>query len=201
MSDVDPRLSAALREQLARRPPGAVRVGWKYGSGEREQIGGDHVVGHVTSATTLPDGDDYRGGGQKLQADVEVAVEIGDGGEPSRYAVALEICDVAADLPVEELVVANDYHRAVAFGRFADALPAGVEGALLVNGERRAAGRVSEEVDARVAAVDRVLRSVGEGLRAGDRVITGLIVNTPVRPGDEVVAELGPLGRVGLRIA
>jgi hypothetical protein len=201
VSAVDPRLVAALREQLSRRPAGAVRVGWKYGSGEREQIGGDHVVGHVTSATTLADGDVYRGGGEKLQADVEVAVEIGDGGEPARYAVALEICDIAGDLSVEELVVANDYHRAVAFGRFAAKLPPGAEGALHVNGEQRAAAPASEHVDARVAAVERVLRSVGERLRAGDRVITGLIANTPVQPGDEVVAELGALGRVGLRIA
>jgi hypothetical protein len=200
MSDVHPRLVAATREQLGRRPAGAARVGWKYGSGEREQIGGDHVVGHLTSATLLEDGDTYRGRGEKLHADVEVAVEIGAGGEPARYGVALEICDLAGDPTVEELVVANDYHRAVAFGRFAEAGPDG-DGVLIVNGERRAAGPVPSEVDARIAAVDRVLRAVGERLEPGDRVITGLIVNTPLVSGDEVVAELGDLGRVGLRIA
>jgi hypothetical protein len=201
MSDVHPRLVAATREQLGRRPAGAARVGWKYGSGEREQIGGDHVVGHLTSATLLEDGGTYRGGGEKLHADVEVAVEIGTGGEPALYGVALEICDLAGDPTVEELVVANDYHRAVAFGPFADAPPDGAEGTLLVNGELRAAGPAADEFDARVAAVDRVLRAAGERLEPGDRVITGLIVNTSLVSGDEVVAELGELGRVGLRIA
>ena len=60
MSDVDPRLVAALREQLSRRPAGADRVGWKYGSGAEEHIGGDHVVGHLTSATLIEPGGDYR---------------------------------------------------------------------------------------------------------------------------------------------
>ena len=201
MSDVDPRLVAALREQLARRPVGAERVGWKFGSGEEEHIGGDHVVGHITSATLLADGDTYRGGGAKLQADVEVAVEVGDHLGPALYGVALEICDVAPAGSIEELVIDNDYHRGVVFGRFADELPPGVQGALVVNGERRVAGPASEDLAERVAAVDRVLRAVGEELRPGDRVITGLIVNTLLRSGDDVVAELGELGSVRLMIA
>jgi hypothetical protein len=197
---VDPRLVAALREQLSRRPANAARVGWKYGSGDEEHIGGDHVVGHLTSATVLRDGDTYLGGGSKLQADVEVAVEVGEDLAPARYGVALEICDLALDGSVEEIVVDNDYHRAVAFGRFASALPARVEGNLVVNGERRVAGRASDELSERVAAVGRVLSAAGEELRPGDCVITGFVVNTPVRSGDEIFAELSELGRVGLRI-
>jgi hypothetical protein len=200
VSDVDPRLVEAMRRQLARRPTGAARIGWKYGSGDEEQIAGDHVVGHLTSATLLADGDSYRGGGTKLQADVEVAVEVGADLRPARYGVALEICDVALDGSVEEVVLDNDYHRAVAFGPFVRELPIACEGALVVDGERRAAGRTSDEVPQRLAAVDRVLRAVGEALRPGDRVITGLIVNTPVSSGDEVVAELSEVGRVALRI-
>jgi hypothetical protein len=201
VSEVDPRLVAALRQQLSHRPAGASRVGWKYGSGEKEHIGGDHVVGHLTSATLLTDGDTYLGGGTKLQADVEVAVEVGDDLRPARYGVALEICDVASAGSIEEVVIDNDYHRAVAFGRFADELPPGVEGALVVNGESRAVGRASDDLAERVAAVERVLGAVDEGLRPRDRVITGLIVNTPLRSGDEVVAELGQLGSVRLTIA
>ncbi len=201
MTDVDARLVAAMREQLARRPAGAERVGWKFGSGDEEHIGGDHVVGHLTSATLLADGDTYRAGGTQLQADVEVAVEIGEDLEPARYGVALEICDLALDGSVEEVVIDNDYHRGVAFGPFADELPQGLQGVLVVNGERKAAGPAAADLVERVAAVDRVIRAVGDGLRPGDRVITGFVVNTPVRPGDEVVAELGELGRVGLRIA
>jgi hypothetical protein len=201
VSDVDPRLVAAMREQLARRPLGAARVGWKFGSGEEEQVGGDHIVGHITSATLLADGDTYRGGGMKLHADVEVAVEVGDDLAPVGYGVALEICDLALDGSIEEVVLDNDYHRAVAFGPVATELPPRTEGALVVNGERRAAGPVPADVDRRVRAVDRVLAASGERLEPGDRIITGLIVNTPVQSGDEVLADLGELGRVTLRIA
>jgi len=201
VTDVDPRLVAAMREQLSRRPDSAERVGWKYGSGLDEQIGGDHVVGHLTSATVLADGDTYRGGGAKLQADVEVAVEVGDDLTSSRYGVALEICDVALDGTIEDVVIDNDFHRAVAFGRFADALPDGCEGSLAVNGERRAGGLASEDLVERLGGVDRVLRAVGEQLRPGDRVITGLIVNTRVASGDEVEATLDSVGSVALRIA
>lgn len=198
---VDARLVAAMRKQLSRRPPDATRVGWKFGSGEEEQLGGDHVVGHLTSATLLSDGDTYRGGGTKLQADVEIAVEVGQDLKPARYGVALEICDTALDGSIEDIVVDNDYHRAVTFGPLKDELRPDLEGVLLVNGELRAAGLAADDITQRVAAVDRVLRAVGEELRPGDRVITGLIVNTPLVSGDEVVANLGCLGRVALRIA
>jgi 2-keto-4-pentenoate hydratase len=148
----------------------------------------------------LANGDAYRGGGQKLHADIEVAVELGDDLRPARYGVALEICDLAEDGSIEDVVVGNDYHRAVAFGPFAPTLPRDLEGALIVNGKRRAAGGVADDLDDRVAAVGRVLAAVGESLRPGDRVITGLIVNTPVASGDHVMAELGALGRVSLRV-
>ncbi len=66
--NVDPRLIAALRAQLARRRKDAGRVGWKYGSGEAERIRGEIAVGNLTTATTLEDGETYRGGGD-LHAD------------------------------------------------------------------------------------------------------------------------------------
>ena len=199
-AELDPRLVAAVRAQLSRRVAGAARVGWKYGSGEEERIGGDHVIGHLTSATVLPDGGTYRGGGSDLHADVEVAVELGEDLAPVAYGVALEICDLVGHASIEEVVEDTDSHRAVTFGAFAASLPPALEGALVVNGERRAAGRAPNDVPDRVAAVRRVLDGVGERLEPGDRIITGLIANTAVRRGDEVVAELGELGRVGLRI-
>ena len=201
MSDVDPRLVAAMRRQLASRPSGVARVGWKYGSGDGERIGGEIAVGSLTSATLLENGSTYGGGGGDLHADAELAVELGEDGAIVGYAAALEIVDLAGDQSPEEVVAANDYHRAVAFGPFVEALPPGLEGALVVNGERRTAGRAPNDVAERAAAVARVLEAVGERLQPGDRLITGLIVNTPVASADEVVAELGALGRVELRIA
>jgi hypothetical protein len=201
VSAVDPRLVAAMREQLASRPPGAARVGWKYGSGDGERIGAEIAVGHLTSATTLEDGSTYRGGGGDLHADVELAVEVGADGAVAGYAAALELVDLAGDESPEEVVAANVWHRAVAFGPFAKTLPDGLEGVLVVNGERRAAGQAPRDAADRVAAVARVLAAVGDRLEPGDRVITGLIVNTAVAAGDEVVADLGELGRVALRIA
>jgi hypothetical protein len=50
-------------------------------------------------------------------------------------------------------------------------------------------------------AGDESPEEVGERLQSGDRLITGLIVNIPVASADEVVAEVGALGRVELRIA
>jgi 2-keto-4-pentenoate hydratase len=63
-------------------------------------------------------------------------------------------------------------------------------------------------IDPRLAAaltaqLDRwraTLAAVGERLQPGDRLITGSVVQAPVRPGDRVTADLGPLGRVGLTI-
>jgi 2-keto-4-pentenoate hydratase len=52
-----------------------------------------------------------------------------------------------------------------------------------------------------VRAVAALLGAMGERLREGDRMIMGSIVQIPVEPGDEVIADLRPLGRVQLAIA
>jgi hypothetical protein len=198
---VDPRLVAALRRQLERRPAGAARVGWKYGSGDSERIGGEIAVGHLTTDTLVTEGSMYRGGGGDLHADAEVAVEVSDDGGIRAYAPAVELVDLARRGTPEEVVATNIFHCAVAFGRFVDTLPPGLEGALGVNGEVREAGPAPTDVRQRVAAVARALAAVGEVLRPGDRVITGLVAQVPVRSGDEVVADFGALGRVGVAIA
>lgn len=70
-----------------------------------------------------------------------------------------------------------------------------------MNGEVRDAGPAAADVADRVAAVGRVLAAVGESLRRGDQITTGLIVQVPVASGDEVAADLGAFGRVALTIA
>jgi 2-keto-4-pentenoate hydratase len=204
----DPRLASALAVQLeARRAAlaaGAEHVGWKLGVGERERIGGEIAVGHLTSATLLDPGGTYVASEDAdLHADAELAVELGrdvDPGEDSHgalraiaaYGLALELVDLAP-LPNEpdSVVTANVFHRAVAFGPMARRVSSEGEVVLTVNGERRASGRPSHALGERLAAAARLVRAAGERLRAGDRIITGSVVQVPVGRGDEIVAELG----------
>jgi 2-keto-4-pentenoate hydratase len=207
---IDPRLESALAAQLAdwraALADGADRIGWKLGMGDRERIGGP-VIGHLTSASLLRDGADYEATEVALHADAEVALEIGgdlgaDADEDqaraaiARYGAALELVDLA-EPPVDpqDIVAANVFHRAVVLTAGGEALPpAGVEGRLIVNGEVRASAPAPTDVADRVLVVARLLDAMGERLRAGDRIITGSVVQIPVAPGDAVVADLGALG-------
>jgi hypothetical protein len=201
VSEIDHRLTNALREQLRRRPEGARRVGWKVGAGDRERIGGEIAVGHLTSATLLEAGSTYRGGGADLHADAEVALELGEQHTIAGYGVALEIVDLAGTDGPEAVVAGNVFHRAVAFGPTRPTLPPGVDGTLWVNGELRAAAPAPDDFADKVAAVARLLATVGEHLQAGDRIITGSVVQVSLEAGDEVAAVLGEFDRVRLSIA
>jgi 2-keto-4-pentenoate hydratase len=205
---IDPRLESALAAQLAdwraALADGAERIGWKLGMGDRERIGGP-VIGHLTSASLLRDGADHEASEGALHADAEVALEIGrdlgaDADEDeartaiARYGAALELVDLA-EPPVEahDIVAANVFHRAVVLANGIERLPA-VEGRLIVNGEVRASAPAPTDVADCVLLVARLLGAMGERLRAGDRIITGSVVQIPVAPGDAVVADLGALG-------
>jgi 2-keto-4-pentenoate hydratase len=199
MSDVDPRLVAALERQLRQRT--GKRVGWKLGIGDRERLGDEIAVGHLSSATLLQSGDSYTPeDGEALYADAEVAVEIGADGQIAGYGAALELVDLRAPPNTPEDVVAqNVFHRVVAFGPFTSRLPTG-EARLVVDGELRDEGRSSADLVARLREAARILEAVGEALKAGDRVITGSVVQVPVAPGEAVEADLGELGSVRLQV-
>jgi 2-keto-4-pentenoate hydratase len=217
VGDVHPDAVAALARQLERRRAalrdGHRHVGWKLGVGRRERIAGHLAVGHLTSATVLPPGGRYRGSAADgdLHADAEVFVELGRDVAPgadaaalaaaTAYGAALEIVDLAP-LPDEPagVVAANVFHRAVAFGPPASALLSALTGALVVNGVRRASAPVADDLGRRIAAAASLLGAAGERLRAGDRVITGSIVQVAIARGDRVVADVGALGTVALEI-
>jgi 2-keto-4-pentenoate hydratase len=214
MDAIDPRLVAALTRQLEGRrralAGGARRVGWKLGMGDAERIGTGPVVGHLTSATQLEPGGTFPAGdAAALHADVELAVEIaadvGPGDDVRAaiggYAAALELVDLdAADRDAEAIVAANIFHRAFAVGATVPPMPLdGVLGRLVVDGDQRGAAPAKDVAD-RLAAAARIVASVSDALRAGDRVITGSIVQAPVGAGRRVVADLGPVGSVALRI-
>ncbi|TDD65338.1 hypothetical protein E1262_25550 [Jiangella aurantiaca] len=132
MTVVEPALTAALRRQLAARraalDAGAHRVGWKLGMGPRERIGAGPVVGHLTSVTVLPSGSVVAAGALAApHADAEAAVRFGRRVEPSggaemvrscvdAFGIALELCDLGGTDDPEQIVAANVFHRAVAFG-------------------------------------------------------------------------------------
>jgi 2-keto-4-pentenoate hydratase len=203
MGGVDPRLSAALEAQLRRRPAHAERVGWKLGVGDRERIGDEVAVGHLTPATLLEPGAIYEpSDGELLHADVELAVELGADGAIVGYGVALELVDLRSppDTP-EDVVVANVFHRAVAFGPPRPDAPPRLEARAFVDGGLREAATTRLDMKERLRAAARVLASVGERLEEGDRVITGSIVQIPVERGEQVEADLGVLGRVRLHVA
>jgi hypothetical protein len=187
-------LEAQLADWRATLAGGAERVGWKLGMGDRERMGGGPVIGHLTSASRVAPGD--------LAADAEIAVLVGAGGAIAGYSAALEICDLGGEDPPEAIVAANVFHRAFALsGRVDRRIEGGVEAALVVGGERVAAGRSAADLGPRVRAAAELLREMGEELCEGDWIITGSVVQALIQPGDEVIADLGPLGRVGLTIA
>jgi 2-keto-4-pentenoate hydratase len=191
---VDPRLVAAFQRQLAQRR--GERVGWKVGAGEAERIGETLSVGHLTSETLLDPGATYDTRGARLHVDAEVAVVIGDG-----YTAALELVDLGNEgTGAENVVATNIFHRAVAFGPARRELPPGLTGRLLVNGEVRVEGTVTNVLD-RIREAAAVLAAAGERLEPGDRIITGSVVQVPVQSGDEVTADFGPLGSVTVRLA
>lgn len=105
------------------------------------------------------------------------------------------------DTPVA-VIATNVFHRAVAFSSPSLELAAGpLRCAAHVNGELREAAASTVDVIERLSAAAGVLSRVGEEIIAGDRIITGSILQVPVRLADEVVAEVTGLGSVHLSIA
>jgi 2-keto-4-pentenoate hydratase len=219
VEQIDPRLASALAVQLEgwqrTLRGGATRVGWKLGLGEGERIGRGPVVGHLTSATELRPGSTFCArSAVALKADAEIGLELAADIYPDAerdaaleaiagYGAALEMVDLGPPAAgPEQVVAANVYHRAFAFGPLVRSWPvAGVDASLIVNGECRASGVAVHDIADLVCSVAAILGFMGERLQAGDRMIMGSIVQVSVSPDDEVIAELGGLGRVQLTVA
>ena len=65
-------------------------------------------------------------------------------------------------------------------------------------GEIREATRAGVDAAETVEIAGRLLATVDERLEPGDRIIAGSILHVPVSAGDEVVVDLGQLGRAGV---
>jgi hypothetical protein len=193
-----------LLEWRAELATGAERVGWKIGRGivpGEEHL--EPVLGHLTSATRLEPGGVYRSAvAKELRVDAELLVAIGIEREPVAYGAALEVVDVGRPPDdFESIVAGNVWHRAFAVGPLrAEAPPGVISVAVHIDGER--AGSTEQRFDGRepVRIASELLAAVGERLEPGDRIIGGSLVHVPVARGDDVVADLGELGRVGVRI-
>jgi 2-keto-4-pentenoate hydratase len=205
---IDPRLRAALTAQFARRRDrlrsGDRHLGWKVGAGTNERIGESIAVGHLLASGRLSAGGTYRPRpGEQLHADVEVAVLLGEATTPAGFTVALEICDLTGDEEdsASDIVAHNVFHRAVVLGdQTVPELPAGTSGTAVVNGQVADSARVPADIRDRVGSVGRILHAMDHQLRPGDWIITGSVVQVPVRPGDTITADLGPLGQISARI-
>jgi 2-keto-4-pentenoate hydratase len=206
MAVIDPRLVAALREQLAARrrtlDAGASHVGWKLGMGARESIGGHIAVGYITSSTVLDLGGAYTAArGEQLHADAEALLELAGPYEIAAYGLALEIVDLHPR-PGEpaSIVASNVFHRAVAFGTRAREDRAGMTVSLRVNGEERDRGPWPEDLRERIAKAAEILDAAGEHFGAGDLIITGSVVQIPIVAGDHVETAVGKYAPVSVDI-
>ena len=196
------------REILAQ---GAEPLGWKVGFNVpdiQRKLGIDApVAGFLTSDGLLEDGDSWSidDDGEVL-VESEVAVEIGEDGR-SIVAVlpALELVDPPdLELELEQILAGNIFHRAVVFGpRAATSEPGAAR--ILVDGREEhalAPAETAANLGAMVDAVARRLSAAGEELRAGERIITGVLA-PPHRaaPGETVRLELDAVGGVELRFS
>jgi 2-keto-4-pentenoate hydratase len=181
---------------------GAKPIGWKVGFNLPEiqrKLGIDApLAGFLTTDSVIEgDWDEY-----PVIVESEIAVEIGDDGRSIVALLpALELADPPdLDLEVEQILAGNIFHRAVAFGPRVETAEAG-SGRILVNGEEQhsvSAGPLEEMV----GAVAARLEAVGEELRPGDRIITGVLAPPhEAKEGDTVRLEVDGLGGVELRFS
>jgi 2-keto-4-pentenoate hydratase len=196
------------REILAQ---GAEPIGWKIGFNVREtqeRLGIDApLAGFLTTDTLIEDGGTWsiEDDGEVI-VESEVALEVGaDGRSIAALFPALELADQPdLDLDIEQILAGNIFHRAVAFGPRVETSEPGAA-RILVNGEEQhtvPADRTGERLEAMVEAVAARLEAAGEEVRAGDRIITGIIAPPHVaRPGDTVRLELEALGGIELRFS
>jgi 2-keto-4-pentenoate hydratase len=196
-------LAAALREQL--RGAAGERVGWKMGLGIRaveDLLGpGGAAIGHLTTATQLPDGGVFDPSGvDVLRVETELALEVGPDLGLAGLGVALEVVDLGqTDAPLEEVVAGNVLHSAFLLGPSVAEISPG-EARILIDGEVRGTKPAEVDAAATIATVATLLGAIGEQLRPGDRILAGSLTQVPASAGNRVAAEIEALGRLEVSI-
>jgi 2-keto-4-pentenoate hydratase len=191
------------REILAQ---GAEPIGWKIGfnvPATQERLGIDAPLAGFLTTDSLVEGSwaEY-----PVIVESEVALEVGpDARSIAALFPALEIADEPdLDMEIEQILAGNIFHRGVAFGPRVETQEPGAA-RIIVNGEVQhtvPADETGERLEAMVDAVAARLADAGEELRAGDRIITGIIAPPhKAEPGDTVRLELEAVGGVELRFS
>jgi 2-keto-4-pentenoate hydratase len=225
---IDDRIPIGLRDQLAVRDErvqaGERQIGWKLGFGApaaMEKLKIDRpLVGFLMERSVVADGSEVPvGDWVKPMLEAEIAVHLardvaGDASwEEVRDAIGglsatIELADL--DPPPEDvrtILAGNIFHRHVVFGPVdhGRSTGEGITGRALVDGEEVAAtddpAAFTGELVEIVRLTAETLAASGERLRAGEVVITGSVLPPlPVAAGQAVEADLGPLGRLSLRL-
>lgn len=226
---IDEAMRAQLAALAAAVARGVPRIGWKVGfhddaAQQRMGIGGP-LMGTLDGARTVAAGGMYHPRpGSRPRAEVEVALHIGrrvEAGvslEEARAAIsgiapAFELIDWAKpslrDAGLAAMLERSILHDAVVFGDdqplsvFAEMLRGGLPkllrgGAVLREGQP---GRVPEDLATVVVSAATILGRYGWALEAGDRIICGSYIEpVDIAPGDQLTAELGPLGRISVTV-
>ena len=220
MPDLDSRLVAALQEQRSRRDAalrrGARHVGWKLGMGRREKIGEHIAIGYLTTDTvvgrarrySVPADDD-----RELHVDAELCVELGADIDPQADAdavretiascwPALEIVDLTPRAGEPDSIVAeNVFHLAVTFAETPIPLESGQQVIVYVNGGRQPSAPWPADIPDRIASAATIVAALDERLRAGDRIITGSIIQVPTTVGDIIQADFGDHASINISLA
>ncbi len=220
-------MTAQLGHWRAAIAAGQGRVGWKIGFNDpaaRDKLGlPSALLGYLTDRTVVECGQAFAPAPDATillegELGVQVAREVPPGGtlEEARAAIAacaaaIELVDMSAGLGDFEAVLAgNIFHRAVAFGPTRAGLPwqrsAEVRMDAWVDGEPVCSGdpesRLPTDFGALVRLAADQLGEHGEGLRPGDWIISGSIIQPlALRPGQAARVAIAGLEPVSVRLA
>lgn len=231
MSDINEVLRRGMHAQLGRwraaTGAGERRLGWKIGFNDpaaRARLGLPHaLLGYLTEATRVASGDRFAAAPDasillegELGLRVDGDVPAGSSATEARAAIAecaaaIELVDMSAGVADFHAVLeGNIFHRAVAFGPTHLGLPwprntdvhmaAGVDGQTVGEGEPQT--RLPEDLGDLVRLTADLLAAHGEGLRAGDWIISGSVIPpVALRPGQQAKVTIQGLEPVSIKLA
>jgi 2-oxo-3-hexenedioate decarboxylase len=200
-------LEARSRAIEAGERPAGWKIGWNA-QAVRERLGvGSSVVGFLLESGIRAPGEPVPlEGTTKAGAEVELGIRVGEGGRLAEIGPAFELIDVHGDFfDAEAALAANVWNRGAVLGESREWRPDvldDVQVRVEHNGEAFADPARPEDAigdpEELVGFVADTLASLGEELRPGDLILSGLLVPGAVwtSPGDRVSADYGPLGRL-----